>query len=312
MSKTPICLFVYNRPKETEAVLESLASCRGAAEHPLFIFADGAKNEQAAENVAEVRKIIHRAMPFPLVEYREAKRNCGLAPSVISGVSEVLQNHGQVIVLEDDLLLSLDFLEYMEAALSFYREDQRIWSISGYSPDIALPEGYAYDLYLTPRASSWGWATWRDRWIGIDWDVVDYPQFRKDRKLRRLFDLGGDDMSRLLDLQQRGRINSWAIRWCYAQFLRRMYTVYPVRSKVVNQGFGNNASHAGWNDARHRVSLDDAPLAMHAELQPDSGVMEAFRRHQDLGLVSKIGYFMRLHGLGYKTAQKLLKGIINR
>lgn len=312
MSKTPICLFVYNRPKETEAVLESLASCQGSAEHPLFIFADGAKNERAAENVAEVREIIHRAMPFPLVEYREATRNYGLAQSVISGVSEVLQNYGQVIVLEDDLLLSSDFLEYMEASLSFYREDQRIWSISGYSPNIGLPKGYAHDLYLSPRASSWGWATWRDRWAGIDWDVSDYPQFCKDRKLRRMFDLGGNDMSRLLALQKRGRISSWAIRWCYAQFRRGMYTLYPVRSKVINQGFGDNASHAGWNDARHKVSLDDTPLSMHAELQPDGRILNAFKKHQDLGLVSKLGYFMRLHGLGYKTAQRLFKRIINR
>lgn len=118
-------------------------------------------------------------------------------------------------------------------------------------------------------------------------------------------------MSRLLDLQQRGRINSWAIRWCYAQFLKGMYTVYPIKSKVINQGFGNNATHAGWHDSRHQVTLDTSSLKISSDITPDNRIINAFKSHQDLNIISKIGYFMRLHGLGYNFFQKLLKLILN-
>ena len=311
MNTTPICLFVYNRPKETEAALASLSACRGADQHPLFIFSDGVKHPQADTAVKEVRNILHRPWPFLSIHYSESSVNRGLAKSIIEGVGKVLEQYEQVIVLEDDLVLSADFLEYMEQSLLTYRNDNRIWSISGYSPSIEIPADYEHQVYLTPRASSWGWGTWRNRWEGIDWEVSDYRQFRSSRKKRKAFDRGGNDMSRLLDLQQHGRINSWAIRWCYAQFLRNMYTVYPVKSKVANQGFGNNASHAGWHDDRHQVVLDSSPLEISPDLEPDGRIMDAFKAHQDLGIISKTGYFIRLHGLGYKFFQKILKLILH-
>lgn len=312
MKRPPICLFVYNRPRETAEVLSSLAQCRLAEEHELFIFSDAAKNEAAESDVAEVRKLIHQVVGFRSVQVVEAERNKGLARSIIEGVSAVIAELGRVIVLEDDLVLSADFLQYMNDALEAYEDDARIWSISGYSPAISLPADYEGDIYLTPRASSWGWATWADRWGVIDWEVRGYAEFSRDRQRVKQFDSGGNDMSRLLALQQRGRINSWAIRWCYAQFIQGAYTVYPRHSKVMNQGFGANASHAGWNDARHRVELDATPVAMLPGIQPDAGVMAAFKRHQDLSYISKIGYFVRLHGLGYKTMQKIFKLILRR
>ena len=155
MNISPICLFVYNRPQETKAILKSLSACRGADRHPLFIFSDGPRNEQALEAVKAVREIIHRPMKFLSVEYYESVDNNGLAKSIINGVGRILEQYEQVIVLEDDLLLSVDFLEYMENALEVYKSNSLIWSISGYSPDITIPLDYKRETYLTPRASSW-------------------------------------------------------------------------------------------------------------------------------------------------------------
>ena len=312
MNYPPICLFVYNRPRETAEVLASLAQCQLAEEHELFIFSDAAKNKSVVADVRKVRELIHRTTGFRAVHVMEAERNKGLAKSIIEGVSAVIAEQGRVIVLEDDLILSADFLQYMNDALAAYADDKRIWSISGYSPAVPFPADYKDDIYLTPRASSWGWATWVDRWSVIDWEVQDYAQFARDRQQVIQFNLGGDDMSRLLALQQRGRINSWAIRWCYAQFLQHTFTIYPKRSKVLNQGFGANASHAGWNDARHRVELDTAPVSMVPNIQPNADILREFKKHQDLSIVSEIGYFLRLHGMGYKPMQKLLKFILRR
>lgn len=312
MSSTPICLFVYNRPYETESVLNSLAFCTGAEEHDVIIFSDAPRNDSSSlvAEVSKVREIIRRPYRFRSVSILEAEQNKGLAKSIIEGVSEVIRQYGRAIVVEDDLMFSIDFVQYMESALDTYEEDKRIWSISGYSPALEFPSDYKKGLYLSRRASSWGWATWADRWETNDWEVRDYADFCKDRNARKAFDLGGNDMCRLLDLQQRGRINSWAIRWCYAQFRLGMYTVCPVKSKVINQGFGENASHAGWNDARHQVELDSSAVEMIPGIKPDERVIAAFKQHQDLTFISKVGYFLRLHGLGYKKVQRIFKSII--
>lgn len=312
MNKTPICLFVYNRPDETRQVLDSLIACNGASEHELYIFSDAARNHQDQDLVRNVRAIAQAMSGFKAIHLVESSTNRGLAKSIIQGVSQVIDQYGRIIVLEDDLLFSRDFLEYMEEALDLYEKDERIWSLSGYGPNISIPESYAHEIYLTTRASSWGWATWKNRWQDIDWDVLDYSKFSKNRALVQQFDKGGNDMSRLLALQQKGRINSWAIRWCYAQFKQGKFTVYPVKSKVINQGFGKNASHPGWNDARHHVSLNDTKVELVEGIQLDRTVLSAFKQHQDLSFVSKLGYFIRLHGLGYKKIQKLFKALIKR
>ena len=107
MNTTPICLFVYNRPKETEAALASLSACRGADQHPLFIFSDGVKHPQADTAVKEVRNILHRPWPFLSIHYSESSVNRGLAKSIIEGVGKVLEQYEQVIVLEDDMFFRL-------------------------------------------------------------------------------------------------------------------------------------------------------------------------------------------------------------
>ncbi|HEY6899417.1 MAG TPA: sugar transferase, partial [Puia sp.] len=71
----------------------------------------------------------------------------------------------------------------------------------------------------------------------------DYEAFLKDKPAQRRFNEMGSDMTGMLQKQQRGKISSWAIRWCYHQFKNDLLTVYPAVSKVANIGFTEAASH---------------------------------------------------------------------
>src|SRR3546814_20893144 len=81
---------------------------------------------------------------FASVSVVRQPHNLGLAQSIIIGVTQMLEQHEAVIVIEDDLLLSPYFLKYMNDALYHYRDDQRVASIHGYSlpTDRPLPETY--------------------------------------------------------------------------------------------------------------------------------------------------------------------------
>ncbi len=251
----PVCLFTYNRLSETQQTIEALQKNYLASESELFIFSDGPKNESDKWKVSEVRKYLKTISGFKTITIFESEKNKGLANSIISGVTKMINQYGKVIVLEDDLITSPNFLDFMNQALDFYENNPVIQSISGYT--LALPslKNYHKDYYLGYRASSWGWGTWKKRWNDIDWDAKQYAQFKKNIISQIKFMRGGSDMPRMLRLQMKGKVDSWAIRWCFDQFLKDQLTVFPSVSKVINIGDGVEATHTK-NTKRFITLLD--------------------------------------------------------
>jgi hypothetical protein len=242
-SFAPIIIFAYNRPDALRQTFESLLKCHGVQNHEIIVFCDGPKNLKDKINTDEVVNYLNNQKETNNLTIVASEKNKGLANSVINGVNEVLKKHKALIVLEDDLVVASNFLEFMNQALDFYRDDKTIFSISGFSPKIKIPGNYDLDFYFSPRASSWGWATWKDRWQTVDWEVSSFPQFKKDVKKQIAFTKGGIDLPRMLQNQMKGKIDSWAIRWVYQQHLNQQATVYPTRSKLINVGINENATH---------------------------------------------------------------------
>ena len=237
----PICLFVFKRLDLTKQVVYSLQQNKLASQSHLHVFSDAAAKEEDVAHVEEVRAFISGIEGFKSVTLHLSEKNKGLANSVIAGVTEVINKYEKAIVLEDDLILSDNFLNFMNDALDWYKNDASLFSVCGYTVPIQTNENV--DVYFTGRGSSWGWATWKDRWQKIDWAMSDYNEFKKDKAAQKRFNRNGSDLSKLLRLQMEGKRNSWAIRWAYAQFKLQAYTVFPVVSKVANDGFGGNATH---------------------------------------------------------------------
>lgn len=249
----PIALFVYNRPEHTIGNLKKLNEALDAEQTTLYIFSDAAQNEKEAENVKEVRKIVQnfsKTSNFKEVKIIYANKNKGLAQSIIDGVSSLIKEYHQVIVLEDDLIVSKDFIRYMNDGLNYYADDQSIWAISGYSFPMKALNHYPYDVYLACRGCSWGWATWENRWNTVDWDVQDYDSFKFNYKKRHLFGLWGRDMPYMLDANAYKMNHSWAIRWCYAAFKQQKYTVYPTVSRIMSNG--TDGSGTNYNKTSHK------------------------------------------------------------
>ena len=248
MKLAPIVLFVYNRLVHTKKTIESLKRNNLAKDTELFIYSDGPKNEIDEKNVQDVRKYIQSVSGFKNVKIIERDKNLGLANSIISGVTEVINKYGKVIVIEDDLITSPAFLNYMNKLLDIYKNDKKVYSITGYNfpPTLMkIPKDYSYDIYFSPRAGSWSWATWKDRWDKADWKIKDYNKFKKSKKMQNQFNNGGDDMSQMLIKQAEGKIDSWAIRWCYSLFKNNGLCIYPIKSYVNNIGLDGSGIHCG-------------------------------------------------------------------
>lgn len=255
MSKlAPIVLFTYNRLYETKKTVEALQKNFLANESELYIFSDGPKNIEGKEKVDAVLNYLHTINGFKKVQIKESPLNKGLANSIIDGVTEIIDQYGNVIVLEDDLITSPNFLDFMNQALDFYKNDSNIISISGYTLDLPSLPGLK-DFYFGYRASSWGWATWKNTWDKVDWEMKNYERFLNDSVQKKQFNFGGSDMVKMLKSQKERRIDSWAIRFCFHQFNNKLKAVFPTSSKINSIGFSKDATHTV-NTKRFHTPLD--------------------------------------------------------
>jgi len=241
MHVAPIALFVYNRLDHLKKTIESLANNRHAKDSLLYIFSDGPKDNVGIDAVKQVRHYLETITGFKKVQIVKSDENKGLAKSIISGVTKLVTRYGRVIVLEDDMVTSPYFLDYMNQGLNLYALDTQVASIHGYTYPTknTLP-----DTFFLRGADCWGWATWKDRWSIFE----PNGSLLLDRLITTnqtyAFDFNGAyPYTNMLEDQINGKNDSWAIRWYASAFLENKLTLYPGVSFVQNIGFDNTGTH---------------------------------------------------------------------
>jgi len=294
----PIVVFAYDREDHLEKTLNALASNPTAKQSHLFIFSDGPKDGKPVDGVLSVRKYIAEDFDnslFMNVKVFEAKTNKGLAQSIIDGVTKVINEYSKVIVVEDDSVVSNDFLEYMNNALNYYK-NEKVWSIGGFSLPIMVIADYRYDVFATVRCSSCCWATWEDRWEKIDWEVLDYNKFRFNFIKRRSFNRFGSDMASMLDDQMNGRISSWAIRFDYNMWKNDMINILPIRTRVMNIGFDGSGTHCKTTNEVTPFSTQIEILSKPIQLSLVKVEEDIRKKYRKPFHVSKLNLFTRFLG----------------
>lgn len=251
---SPIVLFTYLRLDTLKKTVNALANNVYAIDSDLIIFSDGAKHEQDEKIVSELRSYLKNICGFKTISIHESKTNLGLALSIQQGITSVFSLYTSVIVLEDDLITTKNFLAFMNASLNRYEDEKGVFSISGYSFDFSTKLKNEEGYFLN-RPNSWGWATWRDRWESINWEI---PNLNKDR-LNELSVLGSD-VKKMVEDQKNLTIDSWHVKFIYNQFLFSGLTYYPNLSKVENIGFDEFATHTKNSKRRFSTKIDNQNL----------------------------------------------------
>lgn len=253
----PIALFVYNRPQHTERTIKFLKQNELAAESRLFIFSDGPKTESDQDKVNDIRAFIKEIDGFKSIEIIESKTNLGLANSIINGVTKLTSTYGKVIVFEDDLISSPYTLTYFNEALTRYQHEEKVMHIGAYMyalKDNNLPESFFYRA-----ATSWGWATWQRAWQYFEPDInVLLPQFDSKKKHQFSIENTMNFWKQMKDFQK-GKNNSWAIRWYASIFLKGGLTLNPSHSLVNNIGHDGTGIHSGMSDI-YNVIINPTPI----------------------------------------------------
>ena len=247
MQQLPIVLFAYNRPDHTRRTLEALSRNRLASTASLTIFCDGPADSATSEErrrIDEVRGIARSRTWCGETIVHERESNLGLARSIRGGVTEMLDRHEHVIVLEDDIETSPGFLQYMRDSLSLYETDNRVMHIGAYVPNTSY-RSLVPNTFLSHHMTCWGWGTWRRAWKHARWDAVELlREIDASTGGRRRFDLDGCvPSSPQLEANITGRLNTWAIFWAASIYLADGLCLLPRQAVVRNIGTDGSGVH---------------------------------------------------------------------
>lgn len=288
----PIINFVYDRPDHTRRTLEALSQNTLAGKSTLYIFADGPKatatNEQL-KNIDATRKVIREKQWCDKVVISEREENTGLGPSIVAGVGHVIDEHGTAIILEDDIVTSPGFLQYMNDALALYENEEQVMHISGYMYPLGkkLPETFFYNI-----TTCWGWATWNRAWEHFNTDAAYLLQEIEAQNAVKRFNLDGKRaFTQQLEDNISGKIKTWAVKWQACVFLQNGLCLHPGQSLAQNighDGSGENCFETGvflHHELADKVAVNPIPLEESKEVRE---LMKSFYSAQEPSLFQKM------------------------
>ena len=253
----PIVLFTYNRLDHTKQTVEALRANLYAKESVLYIYSDAPKTDAAAGAVQVVRDYLHTIDGFREVHIVLREENWGLARNIMDGVTEIVNQYGKIIVLEDDIVTSRYFLKYMNDALEIYKDAPQVMNISGYMYPLVtadLPEAF-----FMHYGYCWGWATWK-----AAWDLFErapkklIQEFTKD-DIHHFNLEGAVEVWQQVVANEEGSLYTWAVFWYAAIFRNKGLTFVPRESITLNAGMDGTGEHCGETDLYH-VNLNQNPI----------------------------------------------------
>lgn len=272
----PIALFAYNRPRHTAMVLEALAVNPEARSSRLYVFHDGLKCDEHAAGWQAVRELLNHIHGFADVKIVTRERNFGLADSICDGVGRTVAQHGRIIVLEDDLVVSPHFLRYLNQALDRYATDERVMQVSAYNYPGARPQDLP-DCGFVRLATCWGWATWDRAWAHFQRSDALVERFNAEMIRQFTMDHAYDYFWHQLLLNRLGRLRTWFIYWYASMFLAQGLALFPRHSLVANIGFDGSGQHCAQEDGpAPDMPRDDVAVEVFPESVEPS---EIYRRH---------------------------------
>lgn len=241
---TPILLLIFNRMDTTVRVFDAI---RQAEPSKLYIACDGARKHKSNEinEVESIRRYVLTHIDWDCeikILFRETNLGCKVAVS--EAITWFFEHESQGIILEDDCLPSQSFFLFCEEMLNYYKDDLRVWHISGNNFQWGKKRGKA-DYYFSNYTHIWGWATWANRWKEYDINISTFKEFEKERTIKNIFDDKQEQRfwSDAFKIARTDKISAWDYQWSYCAFINNGLSILPNTNLVKNIGFGSGATH---------------------------------------------------------------------
>ena len=247
--KTPVLIFGYDRPEHLNNLLMSLRDNPEIKETVGYLYIDGASDKTDKEKHKETIKIAKKDWGFREQHLVLRNKNYGCRDNIIEGISEIIKNKKKLIILEDDLVVSKYFLDYMNKALNIYEGNKDIWHINSWShPKLSY---FKSRTAISPTISPWGWATWEDRWdkfIDGNYHNQNLISNTSPENIRKFNFSNLYDWENIIIQSLKNNASIWDAYWYQAIYVNNGYSIFPSISHSQNYGFDGTGVHCGIND----------------------------------------------------------------
>jgi len=229
-----VVLLLYNRPDHTKRVIDSLFE--NNVEN-ISVFIDYPKTDDDSKKQDSIYDVINR-YDKNAINLIKRTNNIGLARSVRSAMNHSF-SHGAdaAILLEDDCVLKKGGFDFFKEGLIELKDNKQIRSLCGYTfPSLNFIFEPDSDVLLLSRFSTWGWATWADRWEQYETDLKKLVQFAEMARLR--IDDFAEDIAQLCKSPKylNGEVDIWSINWILLHYLTSTFAAYPREAVIENIG----------------------------------------------------------------------------
>ncbi len=241
--KIIIGVFCYNRAAKLRQCITALLKNPECPGLEIVFFSDGFKGESDKKGVLETREYINSITGFKKVHTQFRPHNYSTGPNFEAGLTYLSKNYDEFILVEDDLIVSSNYLKYLLDGLEFYRNMKSVFCITGYVYPIRV-EDYLYDTIIYKRFCSYGWAGWANRFSKIVWEKEGLQQMLEHSPgFKKRLNAEGYDLVRMLKKQLSGKISTWDVQLQVHIAENRLKVVYPILSKVSNIGFDEESTN---------------------------------------------------------------------
>lgn len=239
-----IGIFCYNRVTKLKRCIEALLKNKECADLEIVFFSDGPKDEAGKKPIQDVRDYIDKLEGFKSVIKHYREHNLSTGPNFKTGLNFLSENYERFIIVEDDLIVSPNYLKFLIDALEFYKKDKSVFCVTAYVFPIKKEPDYPYDTIVYKRFCSYGWGGWSDRFPNIIWDHQELENLMKTSPgFKRRLNAEGADLIRMFRKQINGKISTWDIQMQTHVAENRLKVIYPTFSKVSNIGFDEESTN---------------------------------------------------------------------
>lgn len=235
---TPVLITAFRRPDFLSKVL----GCFHGRDNPIYVWLNGAHDSTDERSIRECLEVIGRTTAN-VVAVRNNSEHYPSGQSIINAIDWIFSVESSAIILEDDILISPEFIDFMESSLEYFKPlESGVGSIVG-SCFVPLENRSSRSLRKTIFTSSWGWATWKDRWSDFDRDLTRwdeqrtlFPPLLRDIPSRVRF-------NSIFSSIKCGDFDAWDYRWQYTNWKNEWVTIAPNANLVMNIGFDARSTH---------------------------------------------------------------------
>jgi len=210
----------------------------------LAVDGPGVNRSNDVELVRQTQDLVNEITWDASIRTRFRDTNLGIRRAVVDAVTWANSEYGRVIVLEDDVRVGPQLLEFLNHNLSEHQENTRIAHVNGYN---LVPKEYLSNPDHASRLSiypeSYAWATWERAWKKYD----DNLTWAKKVSVQDLKKICGSTVGALRWKQNfsdadAGRIDTWAYRWL-ATIWENKFNVISPNENISRYTGRENGTH---------------------------------------------------------------------